>query len=172
MWGHFASRRKSKFRRSTARTPCRRCRRQAVVGVQSLEADAVSRVVKSSNSSWRQHFNPELLPCSGRGTSTRNHRPYIGPGVSWSRIAGLIDTGVMSTEAAFFVLRVGILAPLICHGMPQTQNFRHARRNTASGTLCVHQICERQHSSLGYRPPTPVARSRTRPTIEQSTLMH
>src|SRR6267378_6419754 len=28
-----------------------------------------------------------------------------------------------------------------------------SRRNPASGTLCVDQICERQHSSLGYRPP-------------------
>ena len=35
-----------------------------------------------------------------------------------------------------------------------------------------HYNTKRPHSSLGYRPPAPVARGRTHPTIEQSILMH
>jgi len=35
-----------------------------------------------------------------------------------------------------------------------------------------HYNTKRPHSSLGYRPPAPVARSRTVLTIEQPTLMH
>jgi transposase InsO family protein len=35
-----------------------------------------------------------------------------------------------------------------------------------------HYNTKRPHSSLGCRPPAPVARGRTLPTIEQPTLMH
>jgi transposase InsO family protein len=35
-----------------------------------------------------------------------------------------------------------------------------------------HYNTRRPHSSLGYRPPAPAARSRTLPTTEPSTLMH